>query len=96
MLLYLKPNDTDTRVWQRTCKDDQCVAQDDVKLSIKRRTGEAELRKRLLKITYGPPYNSPTSLLKYGKPNLPSRLLIECGHSNFRSLQSYPEVLCGK
>ena len=96
MFLYLKPNDTDTRVWQKTCKDDQCVGQDDVKLSIQSRTGEAELRKRLLKVTYGPPYDSPTKHLKNGKPDLPARLKIECGHRNFRPLQSYPDVLCGK
>ena len=95
MFLYLKANDSETRVWQRSCKDDQCVGQDDVKLSIRSRTGEAELRKRLLQVTYRPQYFSKTKFLKRGKPDLPARLVIECGAGNFRSLEGYPDVLCG-
>ena len=94
--LCLKPNDTESREWQTTCMDGQCVGQDDVKLISNTRTGKWELRKRLLKVTYRLPYVSTTTHLKNGKPDLPAQLLIECGHGNFRSLQRYPDVLCGE
>ena len=64
-------------------------------MSIRSWTGEAGLRKQLLKVTYRPQYFSKTQNLQNGKPNLPARLLIECGAGNFKSLEGYPDVLCG-
>ena len=95
-MLCLKPNDTESREWQTTCMDGQCVGQDDVKLSVKSRLGIAMLRKRLLNVTYLPERKSPLQGRHTYRPVLPSQLLIECGHANFRSLQRYPDVLCGK
>ena len=84
LFLCVKPNDTTDGVWQTTCKEGQCVGQDKVKLSFKRKSGIAELRKQLLRVTFSMAYYPVNSLL------------IECSSRNFRSLQRYPDVLCGK
>ena len=84
LFLCVKPNDTKDGVWQTTCKEGECVGKDKVKLSFKRKSGIAELRKQLLRVTFSMAYYPVNSLL------------IECGSRNFRSLQRYPDVLCGK
>ena len=71
---------------------------DGTKLLVRPRSGKVVVRRGLLKVTYWPP-KFPRNQRVREKLDVKfhkGHLLVECGHANFRSLEKYPDVLCGQ
>ena len=89
--------------WQKTCwggAADQCSDEGEggVERSFRSQSGDAVLKKRLLKVTYRPPL-IPEPVTRFERQvwwQDKSKVLIECGHSKFRAMERYPDVACGQ
>ena len=91
-------------IWQLTKKNHtpgtafEQETEDGSEVAFRPISGKIVLRRGLLKLTYWPP-RLPRRKSQKAKMDVKFHLghaSIECGHSNFKSLEKYPDVLCGK